>query len=374
MSRNNSESARPTSSNLIPLNKFNIDLVTVTPITFAKDKKTNGYLNYGDPSLRRRLYTQCNSIKLTSFGIPKLGTKHVKTDNDREFIRIPNDPAQPNCTLFFDYLKQLDEFMVKPSTVKKLFEQNPKLLEGKVKPIYEPCVRQIISNEPDKEDSVEYLKLCFLTEWDKDDNEVHRLLTDFYIIDSKDKTKKTLHPMESMTEVFEEISFLSTVRFTNYVQRVTYFNGKYSLKFFTPRLEYAPNTSFGKMTNEELQNSEGEDLPPAEELADSGDAIHLSPAKMTFLKNKQTSNSDEDEEPEEKSRKQKGKAKPIDSDSEEEPPKKSKGKAKPIDSDQEEESDEVPKKKKSSRKVKPIDSDDDEVSEEKPKKKKNTRK
>ena len=71
------------------------------------------YANYEYlPSTVKNFVFRTPPIKFTQYGIPQKNEKtekFIKSDQDREYFRIPYDPAQPNCVTLFQMLESIDE-------------------------------------------------------------------------------------------------------------------------------------------------------------------------------------------------------------------------------------------------------------------------
>ena len=70
------------------------------------------YANYDYmPNTSKNFVFRTNPIKFTQYGIPQKNEKtekFIKSDQDREYFRIPYDPSQPNCVTLFKMLEAID--------------------------------------------------------------------------------------------------------------------------------------------------------------------------------------------------------------------------------------------------------------------------
>ena len=96
------------------------DNVEVKKLTFSKIDNANSrsvtqgisYANYDYmPGVKKNFVFKTKPIKFTQYGIPQKTQKTekwIKTDQDREYLRIPYDPLQPNAIALFKMLEAID--------------------------------------------------------------------------------------------------------------------------------------------------------------------------------------------------------------------------------------------------------------------------
>ena len=87
------------------------------------DMQKIAYINYINPetNIKSKVLVQTGKIKLVSGGIPSYHEKYYPTDDKREIITIPFDPAQKNAVVLEQMCKLIDDFMTSNEMRIKLF-------------------------------------------------------------------------------------------------------------------------------------------------------------------------------------------------------------------------------------------------------------
>lgn len=361
------------------------------------------YVNYNDPirNAQTKIIVQSGKIKITSHGIPSLDKEDSKNhyypdDSKREFIKIPLDPEQPACVELREHIEAADEWAGSEEMRKKLFGKKADKYQ------YQSSIKTPQKSEEEEEDDVpkksknvkpakdvkvypviDYVKMKFNVAVEGK-GRINK--TKLKKIEGKNKT---LVRADTITEIANEVRFLSEIKFLFYYNKIwankTAAQGAtkimYGLGFKIMAVEYTPNVSKGlnSATIEFLSDDEDEDSTPASKPASK--ASKTAPSKATKLAPKldddeeDESNGaeeaeDEDAEEDKSKKNAKGKAKEV----EEEVSSKKKGKTtKKVEEEEEKEEDDdddVPIKKVAAKKTtdkksskKPVKDEDDEEAE-----------
>lgn len=332
------------------------------------------YINYTNTKLNAetKILVQSGKFKLTGGGIPRLSkpedkNKYYETDDKREFIKIPLDPEFHACTEMRQLFEKVDEYFSSEEFRKKFFGKKFKKYQ------YQKCIRTPQTNNDDSESEDEsgdedkknkkntknkksdrkeypvfdFIKMKFNV-IQEGDGRVNR--TKLTRVDGKKKYQVTA---KTITEIANEIKFLSELRIVYYFNKIWANNTSspgsslilYGVGIKVMAIEYTPPPNRGINPDDIAFMSEEDD--GTDDSSTKKSRENKKPVKL---------DSDSDSDDDASLKKSKGK-KPSkdDDDSEEEvkPVKNSKGKIK-------EESPRKAKGKKSSKN----DDDDDEDAEE----------
>ncbi|XWV26520.1 hypothetical protein QJ857_gp0547 [Tupanvirus soda lake] len=395
---NSEENSASASSSAAPVYRYkDVDFSNAEVSELNREgRQPLAYINYNDPvrNAQTKILVQTGKFKLTSHGIPQLdkeGTEdgYYPDDSKREFIKIPLDPDQPACVELRKHIQAADEWAGSEELKKKLFGKRAKEYQ------YQPSIKtpKKQTNDDDDDDDepkkgkgkgkdskpkkeypiIDYVKMKFNV---VSQGKGRVNMTKLKKVDGK---TKTVIKADTITEIANEVKFLSDIRLVFYYNKIwankTAAQGAqfiaYGLGFKVMAIEYTPSPNKGLNSAEIDFLSEEEDE----------DEEHQTTKKPSPKGGKQAQklddsdaedNEEENEEDEEEDEKPKkgargGKSK--------EDSGKGKGKGKSSkkveDEDAEEdEEDDVPVKKPSPKKgasgksKKPKDEDEDEDEEE----------
>ncbi len=346
--------------------------ITVSELDQTKTQPM-AFMNYTNPKLKSetKLFVQSGKFKLTGGGIPRLSKpedkqKFYESDDKREFIKIPLDPEYPACVEMRKLFEEVDEHFGSEEFRKKFFGS-----KRYSKYQYQKCIRTPAPRDDDS-DSEEDDKKNKKSKKDTNKNSDKKQYPVFDTIKMKfnvvpegngrtnrtklikitDGKKKTI-TANTITEIANEIKFLSDLRIVYYFNKiwankatVTGTNVKlYGVGIKVMAIEYTPSVSRGINPDDIAFMSEEEDdvsskkskdkkSPKLDDSDDNSDDDEESPKK-----NKNSDDDDEESEVEAKpskkskedsSKKGKKPAKDDDDDSDEDAKasKKSKGKSK----------------------------------------------
>lgn len=381
----------------------NFDNVEVSELN-KEGSQPIAYINYNDTKrgdAKTKILMQSGKIKLTSHGIPALDkpdskNKYYPDDSKREFIKIPLDPTQPACVDLTKHLEKVDAWAGSEEMKKKLFGKRASKYQ------YQPCIKTPKVEDDGDGDSDEESKAPKKTRKDKNGKEypiVDYVKMKFNVIPSGkgrlnktvlkriEGTKKVSVKADTITDIANEIKFLSEIRFVFYYNKIwankTPANGAtmiaYGLGFKIMAIEYTP--SVGKSVDpdeiEFMTDEEDEDDNKDEKASPSKKDKTTKPAK---LDDEEQSASDQEEDQDKQEEEKQEEEKHSDEENHSDEEKKNKGKKKGSDTpgkkskgkQVEEESDEEisPKKssKKPSKKSKKAKIEDEEEEVIKPKK------
>lgn len=353
-----------------------------------KEKQPLSYIKYNGG----RLLVQADWMSLTHHGIPLLATddkpdRYHKTDDTRQFIKIPIDVDQKSCMDIKAHFDAADKWAQSKAVKKKLFKDKADQYR------FIPTVKTPDPIDEDKKKPgkdypiIDYIKMRFHTDFNNG-----TMLTRVNRVD-QDK-KRTPITVQTVTDIANEIGYKSNIKFVFYYSKIwadktkpkgsDYFSYGLGLKVMV--IDFEPNESMGGGGGDVdcLASDDEGGVTVTRKLADSDEEDSNSEAS-------DPSDNDDDDEPPKASPKKpepKSKAKPEpESDDEEssedkpvkaspkKPESKSKGKAKPEPESEDEDSEEAkpaksPSKSKGkssktkSKKSKPAESDDEDDSGE----------
>jgi hypothetical protein len=237
------------------------------------------YINYLDPNLKAetKILVQSGKFKLTGHGIPRLSKpddkyKYYETDDKREFIKLPLDPEFPACNELRELFEKVDEHFASEEFRKKLFGT-----KKYKKYQYQKCIRtpQSADDEDSEEESgsedegktknsknkkdakgnkkadgkkypvLDFIKMKFNI-IPTDSGRINR--TKITKLDGK---KKIPVSAKTITEIANEIRFLSELRVVFYFNKVwankTQTGGMYmyGVGIKVMAIEYTPSVSRG---------------------------------------------------------------------------------------------------------------------------------
>lgn len=343
------------------------------------------YINYNDVerNAKTKILMQSGKIKITSHGIPALDKPDSKTnfypdDSKREFIKVPLDPLQPACVELIKHLEKVDNWAGSEEMRKKLFGKRASKYQ------YQSCIKTPKVEDANGDgDSDEENKEPKKTRKDKNGKEypiVDYVKMKFNIVPSgKGKINKTVLKRieggkkvsvraDTITDIANEIKFLSEIRF------VFYYNKIWANKNPAPGATVIPYGIGFKIMAIEYTPSAGKSVDPEEIEFMSSDEEddEVSPNKKAKMDDEENSSSDKEEKEnnsEDEEKKTKGKKNGSDT-----PGKKSKGKQVVEENEDEEENKEISPKKSSKKSKKAKIEDEDKEQDEEISPKKNSKK
>jgi len=159
---------------------------------------------YDNTDMTHNLIFKTEPIKLTQYGIPKINAKtsdYIKSDRDREYIKIPYDESQLNCVQLFKMIQQIDEYM--PTIQEKLF--GPKAKQYKYSPIIkEPREEE---DETKSKDKMKYIKIKFDTDFNN-----NRDITTSIFVNNEFGKPIYVSDIKTVTDVAEHVTWNSTIK------------------------------------------------------------------------------------------------------------------------------------------------------------------
>ena len=255
------------------------------------------YINNKDPvrNAETKILVQTEKIKITSHGIPQLDKEDkddgfYPDDSKREFIKVPLDPEQPACVNLRKHLEGADAWAGSSAMRKKLFGKRADEYQ------YQPSIKtpQKPKNDDDDDDDkpkkgkgknvkggvqkkeypiIDYVKMKFnvVTEGKGRVNK-----TKLKKVDGK---TKTIVKADTITEVANEVNFLSECRFVFYYNKIwankTPAQGAtkivYGLGFKVMAIEYTPGAKkgFGSADIDFLSEEDEDEEKPAKKTTNS---------------------------------------------------------------------------------------------------------
>ena len=362
---------------------INFDNIEVSELK-KEGNQPLAYINYNDTkrNAQTKLLVQSGRIKLITHGIPPLDKEGSKNnyypdDTKREFIKVPLDPEQPSCVELRKHIEAADEWAGSNEMKKKLFGKKADKYQ------YQPCIKVPLKrdDDDDDEDNDDNLKKGKNTKGGKEKKEypvIEYVKMKFNVVPNGkgrlNKTKlkrvegktKTVVKANTITEIANEIKFLSEIKFIFYYSKI--WANKvpaqgadkimYGIGFKIMAIEYTPNV--GKSLN-----SANIDFLSEEEEDDGKTTKSIS-----SFKNK--GKFDDEDNNKEKNKQKKSKKEDDSEKSEEELSDKKGSNKKSKKTEKNEDEEEVPTKKgsdKKSKKTKVLEEnedDDDEDDEEVP--------
>lgn len=263
--KNNSDSESKT----IIYRPNTIDCDRIDIADWNKDgKQWNAWLNYQDPNLNSntKILLQTKTIELKHHGIPRIGEGEdafIKSDADREYIKIPLTPGEPGCEELKQQFKALDEFFSSDDMCKKLFGKRANGYKY-VTCVKTPKIKEDSDSDSDDEDNkkkkkntknkgkqegppVEYIKAKFNMIQDNG-KKINRTK----LIKSSGGKKEEVNA-DTVTEIANEVRFLSKTKYIILVNRIWAAKSvlpgadkkMYSLGVKVMAIEYTPGASTG---------------------------------------------------------------------------------------------------------------------------------
>lgn len=234
------------------------------------------YINYENQTLnaKTKILVQSGKIKITSHGIPSLDKEGSKNnyypdDSKREFIKVPLDPEQPACRELKAHLEAADKWAGSEEMKKKLFGKRSSKYQ------YQSCIKtpqksdDADNDDDDDDDDDNKKKKGKKVKNDKENKKEYPIIDyvkmKFNVIAQEkgriNKTKlkkiegmnKTVVHADTITQVANEINFLSEIKFIFYYNKIwankTPAQGAtmitYGIGFKIMAIEYTPNASKG---------------------------------------------------------------------------------------------------------------------------------
>lgn len=212
-------------SNIIDCDKVNANKLTFTELD-TKNERSAGqsicYPNYEYlPNIKKNFIVRTQPIKLVQYGIPLMNEKTkkwIKSDKDREYIRIPYNPEDPNSVSFFNMLEEID---------KRTLELQPTIFGTKSSQYkYIPLVKEPSEFEENEDDTQEHqvrnkqpteprMKFCKV-KIDTDYNDDRRVVTAVFA----DGNKDPVPDIKTISDMAEYVTWQSTVKFIIMVNKL----------------------------------------------------------------------------------------------------------------------------------------------------------
>lgn len=275
--------------------------------TDKKSKQLGCPLNYVNPNtnITSTLYVQTDYINIKDGGIPRIG-EFAEKDSDREFIKVPMDntkDGEKSGKELNNFLQAGDEIFGSDEFKIAVFGES---LASKYS--YSPMISHPLPEDPNAENKSKYPKFdkCKMrfgfSHIDPNDRNSEKFLSTHIFKNSGPKPE--LMNLKTMTEVFNEITFKSDVRFIFTFNR--FWIAKNPIGRSTTKL-YGVTLKIFKVYYKPSLN--GSKKPSAEELAFRDDPEEESEDVQKKSVKKSTKFDDSDEEPEPENKKSKSKSK-----------------------------------------------------------------
>ncbi|AUL78306.3 hypothetical protein QJ856_gp0511 [Tupanvirus deep ocean] len=411
VTNNSEENSASASSSAAPVYRYkDVDFSNAEVSELNREgRQPLAYVNYNDPvrNAQTKILVQTGKFKLTSHGIPQLdkeGTEdgYYPDDSKREFIKIPLDPDQPQCVELRKHIQAADEWAGSEEMKKKLFGKRAKEYQ------YQPSIKtpkKPVSDDDDDDDDkpkgkgkgkgkgkdskpkkeypiIDYVKMKFNV---VSQGKGRVNMTKLKKVDGK---TKTVVKADTITEIANEVKFLSEIRLVFYYNKIwankTAAQGAqfiaYGLGFKVMAIEYTPSPNKGLNSAEIdfLSEEEDEDEVPSTKKPNPKAGKQAQKLDDSDAEENED-NEDNEEEEEEKPKRGSKSGKTQDESSKGKSKESTKGKGKSSkkvededeeEQEQEEDEEEVPVKKPSPKKgasgksKKPKVEDEDEEEEE----------
>lgn len=400
-----SESSKPSVGNL-RYKDIKIEDIVLEEAPKSDGPQTIWFMNQNNTVLKQKtpMRLQTGKIKMTGGGIPQLDSErekrnqktygNYKSDEDREFMKIPLDPKQKACNDLKDFMTMLDEHYGSEEFRKKHFKTKWEQY------MYSPCVREPQTQDEEensdedgkasknkkkavvesKYPKLDTCKMKFDTE-----RETHKNRTK--LVKNVDG-KKTRVVADTITEIAKEIRFQSTCKFVftfakMWAQKLPSKKGgskDYGIGFKILAIEYEPGeaSNFGGDAEFDSNSDEDEEEEVDTKKSKSKTPPAKSNAKPNAKPNAKASKLDSDDDSDSDKSEEISAKKPVagkkpaksesDDDSEDTPPKGKPGAKKPVagkkpaKSESDDDSEDAPKGKAGAKK--PAKSESEEDSED----------
>lgn len=402
-SQNNEDTgSKSAQTKIYRYNKLNLDAYAEVSELNKEGQQPLAYINYNDPDLNSptKILVQTDKIKITSHGIPSLSKEGDKnnyypTDDKREFIKVPLDPEQESCVKLRKFLEKVDEWAGSEEMRIKLFGKRASKYQ------YQKCIKSPEAKDDDEDDGDDDDKPKKGKKAKKSGDEKKKYPPMDYVkmklnvvgsgsgrinvtkLKRIEGSKKTFVKADTVTEVANEIRFLSEIKIIFYFNKIwankTVAQGAtvipYGMGFKVIAFEYTPHVGKGVNTDEvDFISEEEEEDDDQEQVQTKKSSKAKNSPKMDDDENENDDNEDEeDEDDSKKNSKNKNKSETSSKN------KKSSKKTDDDDDEGDDEDDDVPvtkagkknEKKKSKKSKKDEDDEENEEDEEdiKPKKK-----
>jgi hypothetical protein len=227
-SNESNETSGTTSTTVIyKCGQIDYNNVDVSPLN-KKGTQPLSYINYNDPNLNseQKIIIQTGKFQITQGGIPSYHKKYYPTDQSREFLRVPLDD-QPATVALRAELEKADEFFGSDELKKKIFGQNAD------KYMYQPLIRPPGEKDADDDEDekpkknasshppIEKVDSCKMKLNIIPDGELRVNKTKLKrVSETKNGIKKETVVAKTLTEVANEVKFLSQVKLIFYFSKV----------------------------------------------------------------------------------------------------------------------------------------------------------
>ena len=193
---------------IIKCQNFKTDKMTFSEFNTKNQRNVSQMIcfpYYDNTDTTFNLIFKTDPIKITQYGIPKIGPKtadFIKSDQDREYIKIPYDVSQPNSVELFKMLESIDKYM--PTIQDKIFGTKSKQYK------YSPIINEPREEEDDDQkskDKMKYVKIKFDTDFNND----RQISTSIFI---NNEFGKPVHVknIKTVSDVAEHVTWNGTIR------------------------------------------------------------------------------------------------------------------------------------------------------------------
>ena len=260
---------------IISCNQFNPTDMTITNIYNGYTPMKNAYIKYQfkPNTIPQNLIFQTSDIKLTNYGISKLGD-FAKEDKHRRYIKVPLDINQSACLEFRSMLEKIDKHIL--SKQKDIFGEKSTLYK------YVPLVRKPTELEGEE---LEEKKMLYFKHQKKDYDKTHPCYCKVYIDTEYDyiakvKTKiydstnnKSINKIniDTITELYSKIQKNSTIKMIIMIDKLWIFDlhSKYNPATFGISIKciniYIKEYGFIKYKNNQIKFVESDELDESDE-------------------------------------------------------------------------------------------------------------
>ena len=217
-SRKSTKGAALNKTRIIPCAMYKVDpskfITDDSPIKKNSKSDTVAFIRHMNKKLGTdtQVIFQTPKLKITYYGVPDLHEQYAPSDDKREYMKIPVDPSQDTYDVVSKFLMAIDQEYSSDKMKKKLFGKRWEQYE------YIPCFRESqaggIGDSEDSENSKpkksdQEKPNFFKVKFDISSTDTGRKnMTEMYKMDGDERIPMKL---DTMTEIFEEIPFLSEI-------------------------------------------------------------------------------------------------------------------------------------------------------------------
>lgn len=290
---------------MIEIKDFKSKNLKFTELDTEKNKKQFiSFCNYKYKNEKTSAFRfRTREILFSQYGIPSLG-EYYKTDADRDFVKVPFDPAQQACVELQKMVTEIDEYIMK----------NKDEVLGKYAPLYEyvPIVKKPaepdelnkIIEDPSDEKKKEkkkpsqppmlYCKVKFNTDFETKEVRTH-------VFVRNDEGKPDPVDTKTITDLNKYLKWQSTARFIIKISKLWAAkakdkNGKrtFGISLKCEQLEIAKLSSIGATTKDDLKEFAFGDNDNETDAGSDNETKESTPAAKTVEPPKSDKNEDKD--------------------------------------------------------------------------------